>query len=128
MEASQATKQGLPADEVNIEVRRILRGNPSWEWTVTKLTVEVKKNLGGGSRGAVGSCPAWRAYNERRDELRKKKTINTVSLTEELETVLGTEGEKLQQLLVEQEKDKLEDARQAKLYLSHEKKPRGRES
>ena len=42
--------------------------------------------------------------------------------------MLGTEDEKLQELLVEQGEDEREDARQAKLYLCHDKKPRGRES
>ena len=131
---SNGGKKGIPAEEVNIEVRRILRGNPSWDWTVKKLTEKVKKNRGGGSHGAVGSCPAWTAYHERRKRLRDDKTINTVSISKELEAVLGT-GEKdevLHQLIVEQGKEKQgketqEDARQAKLFLSHHKKPQGRE-
>lgn len=47
-----------------------------------------------------------------------------------MESVLGT-GEKnevLQQLIAEQEEEQREDAGQAKLYLSHEKKPKKRES
>lgn len=62
--------------------------------------------------------------------MREKKTINTVSISKELESELG-KGEKdevLQRLIVEQGKEDREDTRQAKLYLSHDKKPRGRES
>ena len=44
---SNGGKKGIPAEEVNIEVRRILRGNPSWDWTVKKLTEKVKKDRGG---------------------------------------------------------------------------------
>ena len=50
--------------------------------------------------------------------------------SKELEAVLG-EGEKdevLKQLIAEQEGEQRKEARQAKLYLSHEKKPKKRES
>ena len=53
-----------------------------------------------------------------------------MSISKELEAVLGT-GEKdevLHQVIAEQEKDDRDDAGQVKLYLSHDKKRRGRES
>jgi len=86
--------------------------------------------LGGGSQGLIAKCPAWIAYNERRDQLRKEGAINTVALSKEMESVLGT-GEKdevLQQLIAEQEDDDRGDAGQAKLYLNRKKKREGRES
>jgi hypothetical protein len=103
----------------------LLKENPSWDWTVKKLAGKV-----GCSTGTISNCPAWKAYNERRDRLREEGTINTVCMSKEMEGVLGT-GEKdevLKQLIAEQEKDQQGDTRQAKLYLSHDKKPRRRES
>ena len=49
-----------------------------------------------------------------------------MSVTKEMEAVLGTgePNETLQQVIADQEGDAREDARQAKLHLSHQKKPR----
>jgi hypothetical protein len=118
-------KQKITLEEANIEVRRLLKENPSSDWTVRTLAQKV-----GCSIGTISTCPMWHAYKERRDKLRTEGTINTVSLTKELEAVLGT-GEKDEQLhnvIAEQEKDRREDARRARLYRSHEKKPKKRES
>jgi hypothetical protein len=120
----------ITLDEANIEVRRFLKENPSWDWTVRKLAAKVKEKAGGGSTGLIVKCPAWQAYKERKDQLRKEGTIKTVSISTEMESVLGT-GEKdevLRQLIAEQEEDQREDVRRAKLYPSHEKKPKRRES
>jgi len=118
-------KRKITLEEANIEVRRLLREDPSWGWTVRNLATKVRC-----STGTVARCPAWKAYNERRDQLRKEGTIQTVSLSREMESVLGS-GEKdevVQQLIAEQEEDQQRDAGQAKLYLSHRKKTKGRES
>ena len=118
------TKPKLSCEEANIEVRRVLKENPSWHWKIREMAKKV-----GCSTGLITKCPAWKAYNERRTQLRKEGTIKTVSLTSELEAVLGTgeKNEALQQLIAEQEEDERTDAKQAKLYLSHEKKRRGRD-
>lgn len=115
----------ITRDEANMEVRRLLKETLSWEWTVRTLAERI-----GCSAGLISECPAWKAYNERRSQLRKEKKIKTVSLTSEMETVLGAgePNEVLQQLIAEQEEEGRGDARRAKLYLSHERKPRKRES
>jgi hypothetical protein len=124
VEAKKETRK-ITREEANIEVRRLLKETPSWDWTVTKLADKI-----GCSRGLISQCPAWKAYKERRDRVRKEGTINTVSLTSEMEAVLGAgePDEVLQQLIAEQEEEGREDARHPKLYLSHEKKPKKRES
>lgn len=114
--------------EANAEVGRLLKENPTWDWHVKTLTAKVKERLGGGSQGLIGKCPIWKVYNGRRDALRKKGTIKTVSLTSKMEAVLGVDGESLPELIAEQEAEDRDDTRKAKLYLSHEKKPRRRES
>lgn len=118
-------KTRMTLEEANIRVRRVLKESPSWDWTVRALVTKVRC-----SAGTISKCPAWQAYKERRDKLRREGTIETVSLTGELEAVLGT-GEKdevLNQLIAEQEQEDREDARQARLYVSHEKKRKRRES
>jgi len=115
----------IPSGEANVEVRRLLKETPCWDWTVKKLPKQV-----GCSTGTISNCPAWQAYKDLRDRRRKETTINTVSISTEMESVLGS-GEKdevLQQVIAEQEGDEREDARQAKLYVSHEKKAKKRES
>jgi hypothetical protein len=121
-------KRKITLAEANIEVGRLLKETPSWEWTVRKLAAAVKKRLGGGSVGTIGECPVWKAYDDRRRELRKNKRIKTVSLTSEMKAVLGVDGDSLPELIAEQEAEDRDDTRKAKLYLSHEKKPKRRES
>jgi hypothetical protein len=121
-------KRKITLPEANIEVRRLLKETPSWEWKVRALTAAVKKRLGGGSQGLIASCPAWKAYNEKREQLEKAGTIKTVPFTSEMEAVLGVDGDSLPELIAEQEAEDRDDTRKAKLYLSHEKKPKRRES
>jgi superfamily I DNA and RNA helicase len=118
-------KAKMTKEEVNVRVRQILKEILSWDWTVRKLAERI-----GCSTGLISECPAWKAYKERRDQVRKQGTIKTVSLTSEMEAVLGTgdRDETLNQLIAEQEEEGRQDASQAKLYLSHEKKPRRRNS
>jgi len=109
----------ITKEEANVCARQRLMKTPSWDWTCRKLAKQIPCCL-----GWIPSLPAWRAYHEKRKELRRNKTIDTVSLSRELEAVLG-EGEKdevLNQLIAEQEGEKREDARQARLYLNHQKK------
>ncbi len=124
-EEAGGQKRKVTGEEANIEVRRLLKETPSSDWTVKKLADKI-----GCSTGLISKCPAWKVYNERRGQVRKDGTIKTVSLTSEMETVLGAgdKDEVLRQLVAEQEGDAREEARQAKLYLSHEKKPKRRES
>ncbi len=93
------------------------------EWQVRTLAKQV-----GCSTGLIAKCPAWKAYKELRDQRRKKGAIKTVSLTAQMEAVLGVDGESLPELIAEQEAEDRDDARKAKLYLSHKKKREGRES
>jgi hypothetical protein len=77
------------------------------------------------SLGWISYLPAWKVYKEKRDTLRREGRINTVSMSKELEDVLGA-GEKdevVQRLIAEQEGDHREDARRSKLYLSQKNKP-----
>ena len=129
-ETAGGRKRKITLADTNTVVCQVLKETLSWDWTVRNLTAEVKKRLGGGSQGLIAKCPAWKAYNERRDRVRKDGTIKTVSLTSEMEAVLGAgdKDEIVDQLIAEQEGDLGEDAKQAKLYLSHEKKPKRRES
>jgi len=123
VKAGQGEK--ITKDEANVRARQLLRETPTWDWTCRKLKKEIGCPL-----AWIPCLPAWRAYHEKRKELRSNKTIDTVSLSKELEAVLG-EGEKdevLNQLIAEQAGEEREDARQAKLYLNRTKKPdRGRE-
>jgi hypothetical protein len=110
----------ITKDEANVRARQLLRETPNWDWTCRKLAKLIPCSL-----GWIPKLSAWRAYHEKRLELRRNKTIDTVSISKELEAVLG-EGEKdevLRQLIADQEADEREDARQARLYLSHNKKP-----
>jgi hypothetical protein len=116
-------KRRIPRTEANVEVRRLLKKTPSWDWTVRTLATKV-----GCSIGTISNCPAWKAYKEWRDRVRKEGTIRTVSLTSEMEAVLGVDSECLPELIAEQEAEDRDDVRQAKLYLSHRKKGEGRES
>jgi hypothetical protein len=113
-------KPKISKEEANVRVRELLRETPTWDWTTRKLAEQIPCSL-----GWISYLPAWRAYHEKRKELRRAGTIKTVSLSDEFEAVLGT-GKKdnvLNQLIAEQEKDQRQDARQAKLYLSQKKKP-----
>lgn len=110
----------ITKDEANVQARQLINGTPTWDWTCRKLKKQIGCPL-----AWIPYLPVWRAYHEKRKELRRNKTIDTVPLSKELEAVLG-EGEKdevLKQLIAEQEGEQREDARQAKLYLSHKKKP-----
>jgi hypothetical protein len=117
-------KTKITKEEANVRVRELLTKTPSWDWTTRKLAKQINC-----SPTTVSKTPAYRVYNEKRKELRRAGTIDTVSISKELEAVLGT-GEKdevLKQLIADQEKDQRQDARQPKLYLSQEKRPeRGR--
>ncbi len=107
--------------EANVRARQLLMETPTWDWTCRKLAKLIPCAL-----AWIPNLPAWRAYHEKRQELRGNKTIDTVSLSEEVEAVLG-EGEKdevVKQLIAEQEGEEREDARQAKLYLSSQRKPK----
>ncbi|MFC1781118.1 hypothetical protein ACFLZ8_02505 [Planctomycetota bacterium] len=105
--------------EANVRARQLLKETPTWDWTCRKLAEQIPCSL-----GWIPYLPAWRAYHEKRQELKRNKTIKTVSISEELNAVLGSgdKDEVLKQLIAEQEGDQREDARQAKLYLSHQKK------
>ena len=109
----------ITKDEANVRVRQLLKKTPTWKWSTRKLAKQVHCG-----HVLISKTPAYIAYNQKREELRCKKTIDTVSLSDELEAVLG-EGEKdevLKQLIAEQEGEQREDARQARLYLSRQKK------
>lgn len=111
----------ITKEEANVCARQLLMKTPSWDWTCRKLEKQIPCCL-----GWISSLPAWRAYHEKRKELRRNKTIETVSLSDELEAVLG-EGEKdevLKQLIAEEEGEERENARRAKLYLSQQRKPK----
>jgi len=112
-----ASKTKISKEEANVRARRLLTETPTWDWTARMLAKQIP-------------LPAWRAYHERRQELQRKGTIKTVSLTDTMEAVLGKgdKDEVLNQLIAEQEDDDRKDGRQAKLYLSQEKKPKRRES
>jgi len=114
-------KMKMSKEEANVRARELLRETPTWDWTARKLAKQIPCSL-----GWIPYLAAWRAYHERRQELRRAKTIKTVSLSEELEAVLGTgdKDEVLKQLIAEQGREEHQDARQAKLYVSHDKKPR----
>jgi hypothetical protein len=120
-----AGKRKMSKEEANVLARQLLCETPTWDWTTRKLAKQIPCSL-----GWIPRLPVWRLYKERRDQVRKQGTIKTVSLTSEREAVLGTgdRDETLNRLIAEQEQDQREDGRQAKLYVSHEKKPKRRES
>jgi hypothetical protein len=118
--AGQGKGKKITKDEANVRVGQLFKETPTWDWSTRKLAKQIHCG-----HVLISKTPVYIAYNEKRKELRRKKTINTVSLSNELEAVLG-KGEKdevLKQLIAEQKKEGREDARQARLYLSHEKKP-----
>jgi len=110
----------ITKDEANVRARQLLKETPTWDWTCRKLAKLIPCPL-----AWIPYLPVWRAYHEKRKELRSK-TIKTVSLSDELEAVLG-EGEKdevLKQLIAEQEGEEREDERRARLYLNIQRKPK----
>ncbi|GEM_PF-2093705 len=124
-ETNGKLRRKMSKEEANVRARQLLMATPIWGWTARKLAGEIPCPL-----GWIPGLPAWRAYHEKREALKRAGTINTVSLTDTMETVLGTGGkdEVLSQLIAEQEREEREDDRHAKLYLSHERKTRRRES
>ena len=65
---TEPTKErGMSWKVADIEVRRLLNGDRRLNWTVRELAEKV-----GCSTGTICKCPMWKAYNEKRDKLRKK--------------------------------------------------------
>lgn len=106
----------ISKDEANIRARNLIKENPNI--TARELAKKIPC-----STGLISSLPAWKALQEYKKKTFGMKKPKIVPLTKELEYMIGTEDEKLNQLIAEQEGEELEDARPAKLYLSHKKKP-----
>lgn len=119
-DSKPSEKATMTKEEANVRARDLLRETPTWDWTARRLAAQIPCCL-----GWISGLPAWRGYHEKRKQLRRAGTIKTVSLTDELEAVLGTgdKDEMVNRLIAEQEKEQREDSRQAKLYVSHKKKP-----
>jgi len=126
VEREQATQKGkltetcggkITKEEANVRARELLKENPNYP--ARQLAEKIPCSV-----GLVSELPAWKALQEY-----KKKTFGSprpkiIPLTKELEACLGSEDDQLQQLFAEQEKDQRQDARQARLYLSHDKRPK----
>ncbi len=112
--AGQGKGGKITKDEANVRARSLIKENPGI--TARQLEEEIPCSI-----GLVSQLPAWIALQEYKRKTFGGKRPKIVSLTKDLEYVLGTEDEKLDQLVAEQER---EDARGAKLYLNPQRKPK----
>jgi hypothetical protein len=118
--AGQEKGKKITKDEANVRARDLIKENPSI--TIAKLSEKLSC-----STGLVSELPVWRVLMDYREKTFGTKRPKMVPLTKNLEYILGTQDEKLNQLIAEREGEEREDERKARLYLSHKKKhDRGR--
>ena len=107
----------ITEEEANVRARELIKENPNY--TIRKLAEKIPCSI-----GLVQQLLAWRALQEYKKKMFGNQRPKVIPLTKELEACLGSKDEQLNQLIAEQEKEKRQDERQARLYLSHEKKPK----
>jgi hypothetical protein len=108
----EETKVRITKDEANVRARTLIQENPNI--TIRKLAGKIPCSI-----GLVSKLPVWQALQEY-----KKKTFGTkkpkiVPLTKELEYILGSKDENLNQLIAEQENDEKQDKKRSKYYLNN---------
>lgn len=114
-DSEKLKKSGISRKEANIKAREILEKEPSIK--ARDLAEKIPCSI-----GLVSKLPVWKAVQKLRKKGRKAKKVR---LTDKMLSVTGS-GEKDQifkQLVIDQQADMQEDNRQAKLFLSKEKKP-----
>lgn len=115
----KSKKSRISREEANVEARKILKKNHNIK--ARDLAKKIPCSI-----GLVSKLPVWKAVQEqRKQELKKGRKAKKVRLTKKMLKIAGTgkKDETLNRLIVQQQADIQEDDRQAKLFLSEQKKP-----
>jgi len=103
----QASGDKITKEEANIQARKLIKENPSI--TARQLVKKIPCSL-----GLVSQLPAWKALQEYKKKTFGGKKPKMIPLTKELEYILGTKDEQLNQLIVEQAEG---DKEKPRLYI-----------